>query len=283
MFNGKGLHTGQFCKVVLTPSLPSSGIVFSKLNSANTREYKLTPYDIDATQLSTSVNIWGKNYLFTIEHIMSALFGMGIDNVKIYVKGPEIPALDGSSAPFVKAIKKSGIKIFPIKRYYLKIKKKLTLQFEDKWIEIIPSCSFKIFFKIDFKDTVINEQKAYYNITPKIYESCISKARTFGFKREISKLRNKHLALGGTLNNTIVVDNDKIINKRGLRYHNEFVRHKMLDLIGDLALINFRILGYIRAYKSGHVLNNLLSRTILSDRSNYDLIELNSLNKENSY
>ena len=283
IFHGKGLHSGRFCKVVITPSSPNSGIVFSELNSVNKKEYKLTPYNVNTTHLSTSINIKGEIHFFTIEHIMSALFGMGVDNVKIYVKGSEIPALDGSSAPFVDAIRKAGIKVFPVKRKYLKVRKKIIIHNEDKWIEIIPSRFFKVTFKIDYGDTVIKEQKAYFNITPDIYEWKISKARTFGFKRDIFRLRNMQLALGGSLENAIVIDNDKIINKTRLRYQNEFVRHKILDLIGDLALINFRVLGHIKAYKSGHLLNNLLAKEILSDKSNYDLIELNTLDKAMPY
>ena len=282
-FEGRGLHTGKVSKVILDPLFPNRGIVFSNLNSLSNIEYRVTPYNVNMTYLSTSINIKDYFNLFTVEHLMSALFGLGIDNVKISVEGPEIPVLDGSSAPFVEFIREVGIRVFPVKRKYLKIKKKIIVHNGEKWIEIIPSRFFKITFKIDFKGTFINEQEAFFKITPNDYVREISKARTFGFKKDILALRKKGLALGGSLENAIIIDDHKIINNNGLRYNNEFVRHKILDLIGDISLLNFRILGHIKAYKSGHSLNNLLAKAILEDRTNYDLIEIGASEHISSY
>jgi UDP-3-O-[3-hydroxymyristoyl] N-acetylglucosamine deacetylase len=274
IFEGRGLHSGKYSKIILAPSCPGSGIVFSSLYGDY--KCKVTPFNVNMTYLSTSININEQFRVLTIEHIMAALLGVGIDNVVIYIDGPEVPSFDGSAAIFVEAIKKVGIRVYPVKRRYLKIKKKISIHNGDKWIEIIPSRFFKITFRIKFNDTFIDEQEAYFKITPEVFEQEISKARTFAFKRDILFLRGKGLALGGSLKNTIVVDNENIVNKNGLRYVNEFVRHKILDLIGDISLINYRILGHIRAYKSGHSLNNLLAKAILSDGSNYELTEINS-------
>jgi UDP-3-O-[3-hydroxymyristoyl] N-acetylglucosamine deacetylase len=274
VFEGKGLHSGKHSKIILAPSSPGSGIAFSSLYGDS--KCKATPFNVNMTYLSTSIKIDEQFSVLTIEHIMAALLGVGIDNVIIYIDGPEVPSFDGSAANFVEAIKKVGIKIYPIKRRYLKIKKKISIHNGDKWIEIIPSRFFKITFRIKFSGTFINEQEVYFKITPDIFEQEISKARTFAFKKDILFLRGKGLALGGSLKNTIIVDDENIVNKNGLRYANEFVRHKVLDLVGDISLLNYRILGHIRAYKSGHSLNNLLAKAILSDKSNYELIEINA-------
>lgn len=283
IFKGRGLHTGKVSKVILDPLFPNRGIVFSDLSSSYNIEYRVSPYNVNMTYLSTSINI--KNYfnLFTVEHLMSALLGLGVDNIKISVEGPEIPVLDGSSAPFVESIREAGIRVFPVKRKYLKIKKKIVVHNGEKWIEIIPSRFFKVTCKIDFKGTFINEQEAFFKITPNVYEREISKARTFGFKKDVLALRKRGLALGGSLENAIIIDDREIINNKVLRYSNEFVRHKILDLIGDLSLLNFRILGHVKAYKSGHSLNNLLAKAILADRMNYDLIEISDSENISSY
>lgn len=281
IFEGIGLHSGKHSKVILEPSFPDRGIVFSSLY--NNSRCRITPFNVKSTYLSTSISINEQFSVSTIEHIMSALFGMGIDNVIIYVDGPEVPTFDGSAITFVEAIKKTGIIVFPVKRKYLKIKKKISIHNGDKWIDIIPSRFFKVTFRIKFSETFINEQEAYVKITPKVYEEEISKARTFVFKRDVLLLKDKGLGLGGSLENTIIVDDNRIINTFALRYADEFVRHKILDLIGDISLLNCRILGHIRAYKSGHSLNNLLARTILSDRTNYELIEINTPEKVAPY
>ena len=282
-FEGIGLHTGKSCRVTLSPLVDDEGYIFCKKHRNNCMTLKASPFNVISTHLSTTINVFGHFNISTVEHLLSALYGFGVDNVKIDVDGPEIPVLDGSSIEFVKKMMEVGVRVLPKKRRYLKIKKRFFLQKAGKRIEIIPSRFFKVSSFIDFKNTMVGEQKAYFNVTPSVYVNDIAKARTFGFRKDVESLWNMGLAIGGSLENAVVIDENEILNESGLRFENEFVRHKILDLIGDISLLGFRILGHIKSYKAGHELNNALVRAILEDRTSYSLVELTEEERERVY
>jgi UDP-3-O-[3-hydroxymyristoyl] N-acetylglucosamine deacetylase len=226
--------------------------------------------------LATTIKC-GEQSVSTIEHIMSALYGMGVDNAMIEVSGPEVPILDGSAMPFIPMIKQSGIKRLGKSRKYLKFNKKVRLEKDGKWIEIIPSRFFKVTFDIDFESGSIGQQRAFFQVDERTFAEDIASARTFGFKQEVESLWQMGLAKGGSLENAVVIDGDDILNPEGLRFKDEFVRHKVLDLIGDISLTGYRIYGHIRAYKSGHQINNLFARLITESKDSYSIIEEHEL------
>jgi UDP-3-O-[3-hydroxymyristoyl] N-acetylglucosamine deacetylase len=271
-FSGIGLHTGKFINVKITPAYADTGIQFRRSDKNGTEHIKASPFNVYSTHLATTIKC-GDYSISTIEHLMSALYGLGIDNAFIDVDGSEIPILDGSAAPVTEILKNAGIKKLKKPRKYLKFKKKIRIEKDGKWIELIPSRYFKTTFHISFDNEVIKEQKAYFKVTPEIFYNEISKARTFGFKKDVEAIWQMGLAKGGSLENAVVIDNDKILNPGGLRYDDEFVRHKILDLIGDLALIGHRFYGHVRASKSGHQLNNLFAKALLESTNCYSVIE----------
>ncbi|BAI79545.1 UDP-3-O-[3-hydroxymyristoyl] N-acetylglucosamine deacetylase [Deferribacter desulfuricans SSM1] len=282
IFSGKGLHSGKFVKAVVYPALPDNGITIRRADIPGSEPIKLNPYNVVSTVLATTVNC-GNYKIATVEHILSAVYGLGIDNIHIDVYGEELPILDGSAAAFVDQFINVGIKQLKKKRKYLKFTKRIRIEKGDKWIELIPSRYFKVTFGINFDNKLINEQKKFLTLTPETYAKEVAKARTFGFKNEVEMLWKMGLAKGGSLENAIVIDKDKILNEDGLRYNDEFVRHKILDLIGDISLIGYRFYGHIRAYKSGHELNNYFAKTLLESKSCYKVVELDEQYNFNPY
>lgn len=278
-FSGIGLHTGKFINVTISPTFADTGIQFKRSDKKDCPAVKVSPFNVFSTQLATTLKC-GEYSISTIEHLMSALYGLGIDNALVEIDGSEVPILDGSASPIVDLIKEAGIHNLTRKRKYLKFKKKIRIEKEGKWIEILPSRFFKTTFHIDFDNQFINEQKAYFKITPETFYSEIAKARTFGFKRDVESIWKMGLAKGGSLENVVVLDDDKILNPEGLRYSDEFVRHKTLDLIGDLSLMGYRFYGHIRASRSGHQLNNLFAKTLLESTNCYSVIELDETQEE---
>lgn len=272
-FEGIGLHSGKFIKIKLHPAFPDSGVQFLRSDIEGSTYTKASPYTVTSTQLATTINC-GKGQISTIEHLMSALYGLGVDNVMVDVSGPEMPILDGSAVPYISIINEAGIKKLNKKRKYLKFKRRIRLERDNKWIEIIPSRYTKVTFDIDFDDEFIKYQKAFFKINPKVYEEEIASARTFGFKKDVDALWDMGLARGGSLDNAVVIDGDKVLNPGGLRFSDECVRHKVLDLIGDISLIGYRFFGHIRASKSGHLLNNIFARTLLESHNCYSIVEL---------
>ena len=269
---GIGLHTGQSITMTVHPAFADSGICFRRSDVAS--EYtRVTPYTVTSTMLATTIKC-GEQSVSTIEHIMSALYGMGVDNAMIEVSGPEVPILDGSAKPFIPMIIGSGIKQLGKHRKYLKFNKKVRLEKDGKWIEIIPSRFFKVTFDIDFESGSIGQQRAFFQVDESTFASEIAGARTFGFKQEVESLWQMGLAKGGSLENAVVIDGDDVLNPEGLRFKDEFVRHKVLDLIGDISLTGYRIFGHIRAYKSGHQINNLFARLITESKDSYSIIEV---------
>lgn len=269
---GIGLHSGSKMVMNIHPAFADTGVCFrrSDKDSGYTR---VTPYTVTSTMLATTIKC-GTDTISTIEHIMSALYGLGVDNAMIEVSGPEVPILDGSARPYVEAILETGIKELGKPRKYLKFNKKIRLEKDGKWVEIIPSRFFKVTFDIDFDVETIGQQKAFFEVTPETFATEIASARTFGFKREVESLWQMGLAKGGSLENAIVIDGNDILNPEGLRFKDEFARHKVLDLIGDISLMGYRIFGHIRAFKSGHQINNLFARQLIESTGSYSLIEI---------
>ncbi|WP_022851421.1 UDP-3-O-acyl-N-acetylglucosamine deacetylase [Limisalsivibrio acetivorans] len=272
-FKGVGLHSGDDISVTISPAFPETGIMFRRSDVTGSEYTKASPHTVSSTQLATTINC-GHEHIGTIEHLMAALYGLGIDNALVDVTGPEIPILDGSALPLVKLIDQAGVRQLNKKRKYLKFKKRIRLEKGDKWIELIPSRFFKVTFGISFDDNFVQEQKAFFNLSDNVFVDQIASARTFGFKKDVDALWNMGLARGGSLDNAVVIDNDEVMNPGGLRYENEFVRHKILDLVGDISLLGYRIYGHIRAFKSGHLLNNIFAKTLLESTNCYSIIEL---------
>ena len=271
-FSGIGLHTGVKSKVIIKPSEPETGINFVRTDKSNNNQIQAMWYNVTSTALSTTISNKDNVSVSTIEHLMSALFGMHIDNVKILIDGPEIPIMDGSSNPFVELFEQAEIRVQNTHRKIIKVNKEVEVRIGDKFLKISPNKDFSLDFEIDFKSHLINKQACHLQLINGNYKNDVSFARTFGFEKDVKKLRANGFALGGSLENAVVVGDNYILNKEGLRYKDEFVRHKILDFIGDLYLAGYPVQGYFSGKKSGHYLNNLLLRKFLSDQSNFEII-----------
>lgn len=271
-FEGLGLHSGQQVSMRIIPAYPDSGVRILRTDSMDSMEMHLSPFNVNSTELATTIGT-GSSSVKTIEHLMSALYGLGIDNAIVEVKGGEIPIMDGSAKPLCEMIMNAGIRQLAKPRKFIKINKKIRLDYQEKWIEIIPSRFFKVTLTIDFDNPLIGLQKSFLKVSPESYLQELAGARTFGFKSEVERLRQMGLAKGGSLDNAVIVSDEGILNEGGLRYEDEFVRHKMLDLIGDISLIGHRIFGHIRGYKTGHQLNNLFARELLKRKDAYTICD----------
>ena len=268
---GIGLHTGCIVNIRLEKASIDNGIKFIRIDKNKHNVIEAIWSNVTATNLSTTISNSHAS-VSTIEHLMSALSGLHIDNLNIYIDGPEVPIMDGSSEPFVKLIEGIGIEIQNKKRKILKVKKELTVSNNNGYVKLIPNNQFSIDFEIDFPSSVISKQSCQLQLINGNYKTDIASARTFGFEKDVEYLRSNGFALGGSLENAVVVGDDKILNKEGLRFKDEFVRHKILDSIGDLYLAGSPIEGYFYGNKSGHNLNNQLLRKLFSDHSNFDYI-----------
>ncbi len=270
--NGTGLHSGINVSIKLLPAEADFGIKFYRtdLNSNNIIDALWS--NVSNTQLSTTISNKHGVSVSTIEHLMSALSGLHIDNLKIEIDGPEVPIMDGSSRDFVNLIESIPTKNLNKKRRVIKIKKNIKVINNDSSVELRPNNQFSIDFEIDFPSKVISKQSCQLQLINGNYKSDIASARTFGFEKDVDLLRSNGLALGGSLKNAVVVGDNKILNEEGLRYKDEFVRHKILDSIGDLYLAGAPIQGYFLGSKSGHYLNNMLLKSLFSKNSNYEYI-----------
>ena len=270
--NGVGLHSGVNVKIKLIPAETDYGVKFVRTDLKQNNIIHAIWSNVTNTQLSTTIsNNFGAN-VSTVEHLMSALSGLHIDNLRIEIDGPEVPIMDGSSKNFVELIDKNSLKILSKKRKIIKIKKKIKVEKDDSSIELVPNKHFSIDFQIDFPSPLISKQSCQLQLVNGNYKTDIASARTFGFEKDVDKLRSIGLALGRSLNNAVVVGENKILNTEGLRFKDEFVRHKILDSIGDLYLAGAPIQGYFTGNKSGHYLNNLLLKTLFSNSKNYEYI-----------
>ncbi|MBT3777738.1 MAG: UDP-3-O-acyl-N-acetylglucosamine deacetylase [Pelagibacteraceae bacterium] len=269
---GIGLHSGKQVELQLKPAEIDNGIKFIRTDKIKDNVINAVWSNVTETVLSTTISNKGGLKISTIEHLMSALSGLHIDNLNIYINAPEVPIMDGSSRPFVDAIEDTGIKIQSKKRKILNVKKVIEVKNNDSSVKIIPNKQFSIDFEIDFPSQLVSKQSCQLQLINGNYKVDIAAARTFGFEKDVDHLRSNGLALGGSLDNAVVVGERKILNKDGLRYNDEFVRHKILDSIGDLYLAGSPIIGYFYGNKSGHYLNNQLLRKLFSNESNYEYI-----------
>ncbi len=268
---GVGLHSGRKMNMVLKPASVDTGIVFVRTDLSGYKTIKAEFSNVSETILATTLGTNGTK-VSTIEHLISAFRGMGIDNTIIEIDGEEVPIMDGSALPFVAMIKQAGIKVQGKERRFLAVKREVSVSAQNEKAMLVPADDFRITYTIDYDHPLIGKQIYDMTFTYDLYEKQICAARTFGFLRDVEYLQAKGLALGGSLQNAVVMDDQKIINKEGLRFPDEPVKHKILDAIGDLFLVGLPILGHFIGYKSGHRLNNLLLRELIADSDQYEII-----------
>jgi UDP-3-O-[3-hydroxymyristoyl] N-acetylglucosamine deacetylase len=275
--SGVGVHSGDEVKIILHPAEANHGIAFLRtgLAGGNDRLIDARHLAVTATELCTVIGDRESGAVATIEHLMAALTGLGVDNVLVEIDGPEVPILDGSAAPFVDAIDQVGIAAIGAARKYLKVLKPIRVTQGKAFAELLPNeRAFRLEVEIDFPTQVIGRQRKAFDLSAAIFRREISRARTFGFMRDVEKLWSAGFALGASLENTVAIGEDGIINPEGLRYPDEFVRHKLLDAIGDLSLAGMPLLGTYRSYCGGHRLNFSVLEALFSSRSNYAIVEV---------
>ncbi len=268
---GVGLHTGARVNLTLRPAPANTGIVFRRTDLAEPRDFVVAPERVTDTRLCSALEGNGAK-VATVEHLMSALAGLGIDNLFIDLDGPEVPILDGSAAPFVYLLQSNGIETLNAAKRFIRVKKTVRVEDGDKWAEFSPHEGYTLTFRIDFDHPVFRQsaKEMRIDLATQSYVKEVSRARTFGFMNEVEYLRSHGLALGGTLDNAIVMDEFRVLNSDGLRYGDEFVKHKVLDAVGDLYLTGHPILGAFTAYKSGHGLTNKLLSTLMADTTAWE-------------
>jgi len=272
-----GLHSGRKVGMVIRPAGVGEGIVFIRGDLSGNNRIKADVNNVRDTTLATTIGLNGVS-VSTVEHLMSAFSGMGVDNATVEVDAPEVPIMDGSARPFVDLLKDVGTQVQGKGKKILVIKDKIAVSEGDGTAMLLPSPEFRITYKIEFNHPAIGIQSYKMNFSDISYEQEICAARTFGFLRDVEYLQAKGLALGGSLKNAVVLDDHRIINKEGLRFPNEFVKHKILDAIGDLSLLGIPIIGHFVAFKSGHRLNTLLLKELLRRKECWTL--LNRFSKE---
>ncbi|MDR3352382.1 MAG: UDP-3-O-acyl-N-acetylglucosamine deacetylase [Zoogloeaceae bacterium] len=271
--SGVGLHGGLKAGIVLRPAAPDTGIVFHRVDLPAPVTIPAAATQVGDVNMCSSLLQDGVR-IGTIEHLMSALAGLGIDNAHIDLDAPEVPILDGSAAPFVFLIQSAGIEEQPAPKRFLRVIRSVEVEEGDKWARLDPYDGYRLDFSIVFDHPVIDKsaQRAAFDFAGECYLKAIARARTFGFTREVEWLRENGLALGGGLENAIVLDEFRVLNGDGLRYADEFVKHKILDAIGDLYLIGRPLLAAFTAHKSGHALNNALARALLARRDSWEIV-----------
>ena len=273
--SGVGLHNGEKVTMTLKPAEVDKGIVFRRVDQKKIYEVKVSPEAIKDTKMCSAIG-QDTSRVATVEHLMSALSATGIDNIIIELNGSEVPIMDGSSIPFIYLLQTAKIKEQDAAKKFVLINDVIEVKDKDKWARFEPYDGFKVDFTIDFPHPVFDAStnKVALDFYDESYITEISRARTFGFMQEVEYLRSNGLARGGSLDNAIVLDEYKIINKDGLRYNDEFVRHKILDAVGDLYMLGYSIIGNFKAYKSGHELNNKLLLALLANKKCWRLTTL---------
>jgi len=271
---GVGLHTGRKVFMTLRPAADNTGIVFRRIDLDPPVDLCADANLVGETTLGTSL-VEGETTVATVEHLMSAFAGLGIDNAYVDLSAPEVPIMDGSAAPFIFLLQSAGIEEQTVAKKFIRIRKKVRVEDGDKWAEFTPYDGFKVNFRIDFEHPVFKKhlQSSSVDFSTTSYLREVSRARTFGFARDIEAMHTNRLALGGTMDNAVLVDDFRVLNEDGLRYEDEFVRHKILDAIGDLYLAGCSIVGEYTGYKSGHALNNLLLRELLANTKAWEEVE----------
>ncbi len=277
--SGVGLHTGKKVSLTLMPADVDSGITFIRTDIQSS-PIKASFDNVNDTRLQTSLSN-NEVRISTVEHLLSALAGLGIDNAVIQLDGPEVPIMDGSARPFVFMIQSAGIKEQNAPKKFIKVTKPIEVRQNEKWARIEPFDGFKVAFTIDFNHPAFDNssQSSEIDFSSVSYLSQVSRARTFGFVRDIENLRKNNLALGGSVNNAVVIDDYRVVNDEGVRFQDEFVKHKILDAIGDLYLLGHGLIGSFSAYKSGHHLNNLLLRELDNNQEAWEEVIIEDVTK----
>ncbi len=273
--SGIGVHSGKPVSVHFLPADADTGIVFHLTDDdGQTHELRALVSEVGATDLCTLLGRPDGAHIATVEHLMATVFGLGIDNLVVEIDGREVPILDGSSMPFVEAIDQAGIEVLPVKRRFIRIVKPVRIENGASWAEFRPYDGTRFEVEIDFESPAIGRQKFASNINADVFRKDIARARTFGFMKDVERLWAAGYALGSSLENSLVIGDDhKVINMGGLRFPNEFARHKTLDAMGDLALAGACFIGCFRSYRGGHRLNAAALRRLLSDRSAFEIVE----------
>ncbi len=271
---GVGLHSGDKVYLTLHPAEPDTGIRFRRVDLEPPVMIEARPENVGETMLSTTL-VKGDVKIATVEHLLSAMAGLGVDNAIVDVSAAEVPIMDGSAGPFVFLLQSAGLSEQNAPKKYIRIKKPIKVEEEDKWAAFEPFDGFKVTFTIDFEHPAFPDhlKTAVMDFSSTTFVKEVSRARTFGFMRDIEFLRENNLALGGSLDNAIVVDDDKVLNEDGLRYADEFVKHKILDAIGDLYLLGYSLVGEFKGFKSGHALNNKLLLALLDNPDSWEIVE----------
>ena len=277
---GIGLHSGKKVTMTLKPAPANTGILFKRVDLQPPVIIDSHPERVGETMLCTGL-VTETAKVATIEHLLSALAGLGIDNLWIEIDAPEIPIMDGSAAPFLYLILSTGIQELDAPKRFIKITKPIEARKGDAWARLTPYAGFKASFEIAFNHPAVNAtaQQLEINFSSQAYASEVARARTFGFMRDVEMLRSRNLGLGGSLENAIVLDEYRVINPDGLRYKDEFIRHKILDAVGDLYTLGHGIIGAFHGYKAGHAINNLLVRELLKQQEAWDMVTLDETEK----
>ena len=270
---GVGLHTGKKVLMTLRPAPPDTGIVFRRTDLAQAEDVLARAQNVSDTMLGTTL-CRGKTRVSTVEHLLSAFAGLGVDNAIVELSAPEVPIMDGSAGPFVFLLQSAGIEEQREPKHFIRIKKRLRVADGDKWAQFSPFDGFKVNFEIEFNHPIFKRraQRASMDFSTTSFLKEVSRARTFGFMRDLESLRERNLALGGNLDNAVVLDDFRVLNEDGLRYEDEFVKHKILDAIGDLYLLGHSLIGEFSGHKSGHALNNRLLRELLADTTTWEKV-----------
>ncbi|PCH57292.1 MAG: UDP-3-O-[3-hydroxymyristoyl] N-acetylglucosamine deacetylase [Legionellales bacterium] len=270
---GVGVHSNKTAYLTFKPALADTGIVFRRVDVTPHIDILACVENVSATTLCTSLSSGGCT-VSTVEHVLSAMAGLGIDNAIVEITAQELPIMDGSSGPFVFLLKAAGLKELDAPKKMLLIKEKIIVQEEDKWASLEPYSGYKISCGIDFQHPTLTDtmKQATFNFSSTAYINEVSRARTFGFLKDVEYLRKNNLGLGGSLENAVVLDDETVMNEDGLRYSNELVRHKILDAIGDLYLLGMGVIGEFSGFKSGHHLNNLLLQKLLANKDAWEII-----------
>ncbi|PVE07733.1 UDP-3-O-acyl-N-acetylglucosamine deacetylase [Limnohabitans sp. Rim28] len=274
---GVGLHSGQRVELTLRPAAPDTGIVFRRVDLPEPVDIPVRAESVTDTRLASTISV-GQAKVFTVEHLMSACAGLGIDNLYVDITAEEVPILDGSASSFVFLLQSAGIVEQSAPKRFLRVLK--TVQVSEgeganiKWAKLEPYHGYKLSFEIDFRHPAVDStgQQVVFDMSEGVYSRDIARARTFGFTKDVEMMRANGLALGGGLDNAIVMDDYKVLNADGLRYDDEFVKHKILDAMGDLYIVGKPLLAAYSAFRSGHAMNNLLLRALLSQPDAYDVV-----------
>ena len=282
-FSGVGVHSGRAVSMSIEPAEAGTGIVFERTDLRNNNFIKAVIDNVVDARLCTKIANSSGNFVATIEHLMAALNAFGIDNANVKINSSELPALDGSSNEYVKKILDSGIKALNKRKKIFKVLKEIKVKSGDRFISIAPSNILSINISINYPETIIGHSEYFYTHTQNNFINDLSKARTYTLHEDIEKMRTAGLAIGGNLNNAIVVDKYKILNPEGLRLEKEFVKHKALDCIGDFYLLGMQLVGNIDCFAPGHNLNQQLIREILKNKNNYSIEDITYENNNDKF